>query len=349
MSKEAEAKQDGGPAATTPANVDRRNRLLVTGAWAAFGLGVLVLAAMSLRACDLGVLRGLFSRHCDIEVAVAPPNNLVDEIRSLERELARSPDCAPPLQAQATPPPPPPPPVSCPEPPPEEVVLSVDLSLSMENCLDTSLESERQLDRLYQASNGTYNIWQRAQYQSQIAALEQSMRCSSPRRRIDFAKKALIDLANSTRSEASFVLQSFSSCERSAATHGRYSSADRSRMTGEINNMRTGPSTNLSNAILSAAAQLRGGRSPDQPANIVVVSDGQDSCGGDPCAAARRVKQSHPYAKIHVITVGGDVAVGQCIAAATGGRVFEARNASKLADAIQEASGANIPEVCRSR
>ncbi len=343
MSGQIEPRQ---PEDATPESVERRNRMLFIGAWAAFGLGVLVLAMMSLHACDLALLRGLFGRHCEPAIlqTTLPSNNLIDEIRSLERDLARSPGCAP--VAEAAPPAPPPEP--CPDLPPDEVVISVDLSGSMRFCLDTPRARELEIESVQRQANSAYG-WQQQQLWNRSTALQEALVCQPSRQRLDYAKQALKELAKSTRSEASFVLQSFSNCNQSARTYGRYSGADRSRMEAQINGMRADGGTNLAAAIASAASQLRGGRTADQPANIVVVSDGQDSCGGNACAAAQQVKRSHPYTKIHVITVGGDVAVGKCIADATGGRVFEARNAAKLADAIQEASGENIPEHCKAR
>ena len=322
-----------------------RERALVIGAWSAFALGVFLLALLSLNACNLSFLRGLFGGICEVDTtfaAGAPASPLIDEIRLLERQLAQAPACERPQeQAEAAPP------LACPEPPPEEVVLSIDLSGSMEFCTGTSVAKERELEALGREMGQPMFPWQYAVLERRYNALASSLECAPPTRRIDFAKRALTDLARSSRSSTAFVMQSFNACNTSPVTHGRYAGNERERMIGQISAMQTAPNTNLAAAIRAAAGQLRGGRTAEEPANIVIVSDGNDNCGGDPCEAARSVKANYPFTKIHVISVGGDVAVGKCIAAATGGQVFDARDAAKLADAIAAASGENLPEACR--
>jgi len=81
--------------------------------------------------------------------------------------------------------------------------------------------------------------------------------------------------------------------------------------------------------------------SADAEAVIVVVSDGDDSCGGDPCAEARAIKARKPNVKINVIDLSGDAkssAVMQCVAAATGGRVLKPNSAADLDTVMQRAT-----------
>src|SRR3546814_5112498 len=46
--------------------------------------------------------------------------------------------------------------------------------------------------------------------------------------------------------------------------------------------------------------------SNDVESVIVVVSDGEETCHGDPCAAARALKAAKPNAIINVIDISGD-------------------------------------------
>ena len=81
--------------------------------------------------------------------------------------------------------------------------------------------------------------------------------------------------------------------------------------------------------------------SADAEAVIVVVSDGDNSCGGDPCAEARAIKAKKPNVKINVIDLSGDAkssAVMQCVAAATGGRVLKPNSAADLDTVMQRAT-----------
>src|SRR3546814_18613151 len=65
--------------------------------------------------------------------------------------------------------------------------------------------------------------------------------------------------------------------------------------------------------------------SNDVESGIVVVSDGEETCHGDPCAAARAPKAATPNASIKVIEIIGACQgrpLTQCLVAATGGRVL---------------------------
>jgi hypothetical protein len=72
-------------------------------------------------------------------------------------------------------------------------------------------------------------------------------------------------------------------------------------------------------------------------ASLVLISDGKETCNGDPCAAARRLRAQGVDTTIHV--VGFDVGAEereqlQCIAEGGGGRYFGAANAAELAAAL---------------
>ncbi len=93
--------------------------------------------------------------------------------------------------------------------------------------------------------------------------------------------------------------------------------------------------TPLSNALRAAAGQVK---SADGRGNVVLVSDGIETCGADPCAVAAELKKARVGLVAHVI--GFDVADPvakaqlQCIARATGGVYLDARNAGGLTTAL---------------
>lgn len=89
--------------------------------------------------------------------------------------------------------------------------------------------------------------------------------------------------------------------------------------------------TPLAEAIRFAAEQLKG---RDAPASIIVISDGKETCNGDPCEVAKVIKASSVDIRIHVIgfDVNADEAKQlQCIAKNGGGKYFSAGNAAELA------------------
>jgi hypothetical protein len=92
---------------------------------------------------------------------------------------------------------------------------------------------------------------------------------------------------------------------------------------------------------LARAIQRAGNVSSGQaPAYIVVVSDGDDSCGGDPCAVARALKASKPNVIINPINLSGSLnATLQCVANATGGKVLTPQSVPEMSAQMRVASG----------
>ena len=77
-----------------------------------------------------------------------------------------------------------------------------------------------------------------------------------------------------------------------------------------------------------------------------MLSDGLESCDQDPCAAARTLKRAHPRAVINVVDILGTGA-GNCVASATGGKVFTARNANEVTLMTRKAIEDYIPKNCK--
>lgn len=100
---------------------------------------------------------------------------------------------------------------------------------------------------------------------------------------------------------------------------------------------------NLSLTTASAELLLQRLQDPSIPrdarTSLVLVSDGLETCSGDPCATARDLKVKNPGMDVHVI--GFDVTneesrALQCIADNTGGKFFRAGNADELQAALKE-------------
>ncbi|MYL82096.1 hypothetical protein GTA51_02950 [Desulfovibrio aerotolerans] len=83
---------------------------------------------------------------------------------------------------------------------------------------------------------------------------------------------------------------------------------------------------------------------PAPSRRIVLVSDGKETCPGDPCALATALAKADANLVIHVIGFDVDAAARsqlQCIAQATGGSYFAAGNAADLAAALAKAAVAD--------
>ena len=77
-------------------------------------------------------------------------------------------------------------------------------------------------------------------------------------------------------------------------------------------------------------------------ANIVLISDGEETCEADPCDTARLLARDAAGLTIH--TVGFNLSAREaeaieCVALATGGRYFAAHDAASLRDALERVIG----------
>ena len=74
---------------------------------------------------------------------------------------------------------------------------------------------------------------------------------------------------------------------------------------------------------------------------VLLVSDGEENCGGDPVASAQALAAANPQLRVHVIGFDiGDPASSErlrAIAQVGGGSYFDARDPQSLASALQEA------------
>jgi hypothetical protein len=136
--------------------------------------------------------------------------------------------------------------------------------------------------------------------------------------RLDEAKKGVNNVVRSLPDDVDVGLVTLQRCPR-ATNHGFYSGAERGALHGKVAGLRPMQGTPLAQGLTDAAGMVDG---VSAPAVLVVISDGEDSCGQDPCATARRLKNSKAQLKINVVDIVGDGAAN-CLAAATGGRVLQ--------------------------
>jgi Ca-activated chloride channel family protein len=82
----------------------------------------------------------------------------------------------------------------------------------------------------------------------------------------------------------------------------------------------------------------------NRPATIVLLTDGEETCGGGPCALARLLKAEGARTTVHVISyriasaVGSDgVFASRCLADETGGLYVAADTVDEVAAALETA------------
>lgn len=101
--------------------------------------------------------------------------------------------------------------------------------------------------------------------------------------------------------------------------------------------------TPLTNSVSIAADALG---ADDHPGTIVLFTDGEETCGGDPCTLARELAAKRPNTVVHVIgyrlqSLNGHppVSGAKCLADATGGYNLTAETIDGLVRAFEKALG----------
>ncbi|WP_440997580.1 VWA domain-containing protein [Arhodomonas sp. SL1] len=112
---------------------------------------------------------------------------------------------------------------------------------------------------------------------------------------------------------------------------------DRQTLVDRIQGLNPKGKTPIRDAVNQALEELR---RVEETASVVLVSDGLESCGGDPCAAVKAARDAGIEFRMHVVGFGlGDTDAGQlqCMARTGGGEYYTAANAEELSHALQEA------------
>ncbi len=154
-------------------------------------------------------------------------------------------------------------------------------------------------------------------------------------RRIDVARRALARIVDKAPADASPGVVVFGACTRAPRVLGRVGNANKARILAAIRAIEPDEGTPLA-AGLSKAASLVDG--VDTPAVVVIISDGAESCDGDPCAVAKRLKRAKPQLIVNVVDITGEGAAA-CVAHATGGKVLIPDKADELDVTVARAAG----------
>lgn len=196
---------------------------------------------------------------------------------------------------------------------PGEVLMIVDASGSMRNAMGTPPEMTRKIHRL----------WKSGQQRAFELLSQRADNLPGPSR-MDIAHRLVREVVGQTPKDVNIGLVSFHHCGVLRRTrpvpHGR-----RAELLRTIGRVRPSQGTPLAEAILAAGAMIKGGKTKDDPVNLVVISDGLDSCGGNPCWAAASLKKQRPGVSISVVDLSGFDALS-CVARETGG-IYRSRGA----------------------
>lgn len=164
------------------------------------------------------------------------------------------------------------------------------------------------------------------------------------------AREAVVALAGRVPADVPIGLVMVDSCTQGARPVGMFAPAKRPALIARLRALRPAAFSEHSGTPL-ADGVAEGGRLVDgvnRGATMLVVSDGEESCNGDPCAAAAALARAKPRLRINVLDITGTGA-GNGVAAATRGRVLTARNAAEIATRMRQAAQeAMAPAGCAS-
>lgn len=162
--------------------------------------------------------------------------------------------------------------------------------------------------------------------------------------RIGLARRSIAHIARTLPAPVSIGLIDFTDCT-SVVPHKFYEAPERGELVRKVEQLTPNGGTPLARSIERAGNLVSG----QAPATIIVVSDGEDTCRGDPCAAARAVKAAKPNVIINVIDISGERGrpVIQCIANATGGRVLSPQSGADMLNKMQQATRLPDTKACK--
>ena len=151
--------------------------------------------------------------------------------------------------------------------------------------------------------------------------------------RLEEAKKGINNVVRSLPQDVDVGLVVLKRCPM-ADNLGFFSPSQRGALTRQVDGLRPMQGTPLAQGIEQAGSMVDGVKAPGV---IVVISDGEDSCGGDPCQAARALKAAKPKVTINVVDIVGSNAA-RCVAQVTGGQILTPEDGLAFEKTIRKAT-----------
>lgn len=154
--------------------------------------------------------------------------------------------------------------------------------------------------------------------------------------RMSTSKQAIGQVVRNLPGDVDVGLVDFTDCNQ-VRRQDFYSPSQRDALMAEVNGLRPDRGTPLARSIERAANIASG----DVETTLIIVTDGEDTCHGDPCAAARAAKAKKPQLVINVIDLEapGKNPTAQCIAQATGGKVLRPNDPIDYVRKLKDATG----------
>ncbi|MBU4682360.1 VWA domain-containing protein [Cedecea davisae] len=160
-------------------------------------------------------------------------------------------------------------------------------------------------------------------------------------RRITLARSSANQIIDSLPKDMNISLIAAETCNR-VTTTSPFPAEQRAQLKASINRIEPVGKTALAEALTKAGKMVDG---VNRDAIILLITDGDETCGGDPCAVAQALKQAKPRLQVNVVDIMNSGA-GNCIASNTGGSVFAVNNTKEFSAMMNKALEEYIPENC---
>lgn len=158
--------------------------------------------------------------------------------------------------------------------------------------------------------------------------------------KMDVAKEVMVDLIDGLPDNVKVGLEVYGHRSKGDCndieTLAEVGAVDKKTLIEKINSIKPMGKTPITKSFEIAGQKLA---AMEEETTVILVSDGEETCEGDPCALVKSLKEQGIKVKVHV--VGFDVGAKEkeqlsCIAEAGGGRYFAADNAQQLQEALAE-------------
>ena len=113
-------------------------------------------------------------------------------------------------------------------------------------------------------------------------------------------------------------------------------SANSNNILNGMNSISVGGATPLVYALDRAVNQDFAGLDRSYAKKIVLITDGGENCGGDPCAFAKNLISQRNDVHIDVVLVSGWFSKLSCLADTTGGKLYQVNNLSNFSTVLTE-------------
>ncbi|MGL4429808.1 MAG: VWA domain-containing protein [Silvania sp.] len=160
-------------------------------------------------------------------------------------------------------------------------------------------------------------------------------------RRISLAHRSAKQVIDEVPKDIDISLVAAATCQQVFVTSA-LPFAQRNELKHAIDKIQPVGKTALAEALEKAGKLVDG---VDRDAIIVLITDGEETCGGDPCEVAQRLKQSKPRLQVNVVDIM-NTGAGNCIASHTGGSVYAVNNTHEFNEMMNRAIKEYIPEGC---